>query len=158
MQALGTKQPFVNPFFHNQIKRRIAMITNPQKTSHRYLRKLLVLPVAAMVVALFAFSYKKMQVTDKVWKGGKPITVVIDAAHGGTDAGVMSPDKKYSEAAIALAIAQQIQKLGQEYNINVLMTRSGVQFPGNAENKEEGLRRRVEIAKRGMPLSREASR
>jgi hypothetical protein len=58
MQALQTQQPLVNPFFHNQIKRRIAMITNPQKTSHRYLRKLLVFPVAAIVVTLFAFTYK----------------------------------------------------------------------------------------------------
>ena len=59
MHALQTRQSLVNPFFHNQIKRRIAMITNPQKTSHQYLRKVLVLPVAAVIVTLFAFSYRK---------------------------------------------------------------------------------------------------
>src|SRR6218665_144240 len=32
MQALNTQHSLVHPFFHNQIKRRIAMITNPQKT------------------------------------------------------------------------------------------------------------------------------
>ena len=58
MQVLNTKQQLVNPFFHNQIKRRIAMITTSKKPSHQYLRKLMVLPVAAVVIGLFAFSYK----------------------------------------------------------------------------------------------------
>ena len=56
MQALQTKQSLVNPFFHNQIKRRIAMITNPSKTSYQYLRKVMVLPVVAILVALTAFN------------------------------------------------------------------------------------------------------
>ncbi|MCG2616649.1 T9SS type A sorting domain-containing protein [Terrimonas sp. NA20] len=59
MQALNTQHSLVQPFFHNQIKRRIAMITNPQKTSHQYLRKLLVLPLGALLITLFAFSYQK---------------------------------------------------------------------------------------------------
>jgi TonB-dependent SusC/RagA subfamily outer membrane receptor len=65
MQVLQTNQPLVNPFFHNQIKRRIAMITNPQKTSHRYLRKVLVLPVAAIVTSLFAFTYRPAPAAEK---------------------------------------------------------------------------------------------
>ncbi|MBI3139433.1 MAG: energy transducer TonB [Sphingobacteriales bacterium] len=63
MQVLNTHQRLVHPFFHNQIKRRIAMIISPQKTSLQYLRKMMVLPVAALAVMLFAFSYKK-SVTD----------------------------------------------------------------------------------------------
>lgn len=61
MQALNTQHSLVQPFFHNQIKRRIAMITNPQKTSHQYLRKLLVLPLGALLTTLFAFSYQQKQ-------------------------------------------------------------------------------------------------
>lgn len=57
MQALQTRRQLVNPFFHTQIKRRIAMITNPQKTSHQYMRKLLVLPIAALLICLLAFRY-----------------------------------------------------------------------------------------------------
>ncbi len=59
MQVLNTNQHLVNPFFHNQIKRRIAMITTSKKPSYQYLRKLMVLPVAAIVIGLFAFSYKQ---------------------------------------------------------------------------------------------------
>jgi len=62
MQALQTKQTLVTPFFHNQIKRRIAMITNSQKTSHRYLRKLLALPLTILVVLLLAFTYKNKNI------------------------------------------------------------------------------------------------
>jgi hypothetical protein len=59
-QVLGTRTySLTNPFFHTQIKRRIAMLTNPQKTSCQYLRKLMALPIAIVLVALFAFSYKE---------------------------------------------------------------------------------------------------
>lgn len=61
MQVLNTNQKLVHPFFHNQIKRRIAMITSPQKTSHQYLRKLMVLPVTILSIFLFAFSYKEIK-------------------------------------------------------------------------------------------------
>jgi beta-lactamase regulating signal transducer with metallopeptidase domain len=58
MQALKTKHNLVNPFFHNQIKRRIAMITKPQTTEQQYLRKILVLPIVALLIFVFAFTYK----------------------------------------------------------------------------------------------------
>lgn len=61
MQILNTQQHLVNPFFHNQIKRRIAMLTTSKKTSHQYLRKLMVFPVAAIVIGLFAFSYNEKE-------------------------------------------------------------------------------------------------
>jgi len=47
MQAFNTRNSLVNPFFHNQIKRRIAMITNSKKPGYQYIRKLMALPVAA---------------------------------------------------------------------------------------------------------------
>ncbi|HRX94842.1 MAG TPA: M56 family metallopeptidase, partial [Chitinophagaceae bacterium] len=58
MQALDTRHHLVNPFFHNQIKRRIAMITTSQKPGPRYFRKIMVLPLTALAVILFAFSYR----------------------------------------------------------------------------------------------------
>lgn len=79
MQALNTQHSLVHPFFHNQIKRRIAMITNPQKTSHQYLRKLLVLPLAALLITLFAFSYKEKQ-TDQL-----PEITILDLPPAMTD-------------------------------------------------------------------------
>lgn len=149
MQALDSQQRLVTPFFHNQIKRRIAMITNPQKTSHRYLRKLLVLPLGALVLTLFAFKYKNSTVHAERW--GAPLTVVIDAGHGGTDAGSYSPDKKFSEAQLSLAIAQKVEQLAGEYNIKVVMTRSDESFPNNAGSKEDGNRQRLLISQAHKP-------
>jgi hypothetical protein len=71
-----------NPFFHNQIKRRIAMITLSKRPSFQYLRKLMVLPLAAIVLALFAFNYKGKRENKYSPFIDRPVKVVIDAGHG----------------------------------------------------------------------------
>ena len=63
MQVLQTNNALVTPFFHNQLKRRIAMITSSKQPRYQYLRKLLVLPLLAMVTFLFAFSYHQRAVS-----------------------------------------------------------------------------------------------
>jgi beta-lactamase regulating signal transducer with metallopeptidase domain len=63
MQALNTQQHLVNPFFNKQIKRRIAMITSSQKPGNTYLSKLMVLPLLAIIAALFGFAYKQKKST-----------------------------------------------------------------------------------------------
>ena len=151
MQALNTKQTLVTPFFHNQIKRRIAMITNPQKTSHRYLRKLLVLPVAALLLTVFAFRFKQQLNEKPVSHFEDQVTIVLDAGHGGIDPGALSPDSKYTEAALSLQIARKVQSLAAEYNVRVVMTRESDVLPGGATNKDDGLRNRVHIAETTQP-------
>lgn len=60
LQAFGSYQhQLVNPFFHNQLKRRITMLTSSKKPAHQYLRKLMILPLIAIAIVLFAFTYKK---------------------------------------------------------------------------------------------------
>jgi bla regulator protein blaR1 len=146
MQVLSTNTHLVNPFFHNQIKRRIAMITTSKKPSYQYLRKLMVLPVAAIIFFLFAFTYKNRKNDPHEFeKAINPITVVIDAGHGGTDAGAKTKDGKYNEAELSLAIAKKIEALGPEYNINVIMTRINENFPGGATNKSDALKERVAL-------------
>jgi TonB-dependent SusC/RagA subfamily outer membrane receptor len=67
MQVLKSPNHLLNPFFHNQIKRRIAMITSSKKPGYQYLRKIMVLPVAAIIIALFAFKYKEIK-SNAQWK------------------------------------------------------------------------------------------
>ncbi|MGN7787948.1 energy transducer TonB [Niabella sp. 22666] len=60
LRAIGSRhQQLINPFFHNQLKRRITMLTSSKKPQYQWLRKLLVLPVATTTIALFAFTYEK---------------------------------------------------------------------------------------------------
>jgi len=126
MQSLNTEHRLTNPFFYNQIKRRIAMITSSQKTSHQYLRKLMVLPVAAIIIALFAFSYKSKKERISPIRTDRQLTVVIDAGHGidaaGNHTGVAVPGNSY-EDDIVLSIAKKIKELNTNDRLQIILTR-----------------------------------
>src|SRR4030095_9856320 len=88
MQVLESRNHLLNPFFHNQIKRRIAMITSSKRPGYQYLRKIMVLPVAAVVIALFAFKYKEIKsksqsrinLQDAITQESKEISTLSDTA------------------------------------------------------------------------------
>lgn len=152
MQVLGSPNTrLTNPFFHNQIKRRIAMLTTSKKPAYQYLRKMMALPLAAIIAVLFAFTYKN-KVNHKAWSK-QPITIIIDAGHGGSDPGVMSIEQDISEAEITLTMAKQIQALAKEYNITVVMTREDENFPGGLTDKNAALKKRVAISAEIKPAA-----
>ncbi len=144
MNAIGTKQQLINPFFHNQIKRRIAMIIQPDKTRFRYFRKILALPLAVLLFGAFALSFKKKSL-DPV--AGPAVKVVIEAAHGGPDGGAVSTDGVHREGAVMLELAKLIHRLAPEYGVEVLLARDGEQRAGNASSNNEALKKSVELAK-----------
>jgi len=137
MQALQTKHSLVNPFFHNQIKRRIAMITQSQQPGPQYIRKLMLLPLGMIALFLFAFSYKNKKETGPVNRPDKPFVVIVDAGHGGTDAGAKAPDGTL-EKELTLAIAKKIKALNDEKNIKIILTRE--------TDMNTGLHERVDLA------------
>jgi len=141
---------FTNPFFFSPIKRRLKMITNNQNPRFSYLRRLIVLPLLAFVVILFAFRTKQMDVNKPLSVGNlietvadkiqgkvqvedlsmaalpsleKTYTIVIDAGHGGKDRGAFSADGKLAEAEIALALAKTVKEVNQFNNIRIVLTR-----------------------------------
>ncbi len=132
MQTLNTQQRIVNPFFHNQIKRRIAMITSSKKKSRQYLRKIMVLPVAALAVAFFSFSYKNKKINNSLIAIDKPVKVVIDAGHGldasGKHNGVRAADGTY-EDDIVLSIAKKIKELNTNPRVQIILTREDRNSP-----------------------------
>ncbi len=58
MQAFGTQHSLVNPFFHNQIKRRIAMITTSKTNSFIALRKATGTLLTVLLCLLFSCQVK----------------------------------------------------------------------------------------------------
>jgi N-acetylmuramoyl-L-alanine amidase len=86
----------------------------------------MVLPVAAIVVALFAFSYKNKKENTSPAKLEKPVTVVIDAGHGmdasGSHTGVTAPDGTH-EDDIVLSIAMKIKELNTNDRLQIVLTR-----------------------------------
>ncbi len=119
MQVLGTENRLTQPFFNNQIKRRILMLTNSSKSRHQYLRKIMLLPMAAVLTVLFAFSYHRKDEPATA----TPVVVVIDAGHGGSETGVMSGNVKESD--LNLQLAKMVQSLNDDPSIQVILTRKG---------------------------------
>jgi beta-lactamase regulating signal transducer with metallopeptidase domain len=65
MQALGTQtNRLTNYFFHNQIKRRIAMITSIKKPGYNYISRVMVLPLLLLICAAFIINVKKAGTTN----------------------------------------------------------------------------------------------
>ena len=137
MQVLNTDQRLVHPFFHNQIKRRIAMITSPQKTSHQYLRKLMVLPVTALAVMLFAFSYKNSHTPVDAATNTNKKLILIDIGHGGSDPGAMGPDGT-KEKDLVLSLAKHLKELNKESGFNIEFTRESDELPALTSRTKAG--------------------
>jgi TonB family protein len=128
-RSTGKPLPLTNPFFKNQIKRRITMITKNNNNKKLALNRILILPLIAVVAGLFSF---KMQ--NHFFPSSKNIRVVIDAGHGGSFNGATS--NGLLEKNINLEIARKIQSLAREYNVEVIMSRETDVTPGSNELRE----------------------
>lgn len=130
------------------------MLSNHRHPQFSYIRRLVVLPLLAVVVVLFAFRKKEDRtnatisvgsvvrnvVSDVIRVGKKSgpntigvfnearldrnYTVLIDAGHGGSDKGVIGQDGT-NEAALNLQLATKIADLNQNKNIRIILSRSG---------------------------------
>ena len=126
----GQPFPLTNPFFKNQIKRRIAMITKPNKNKKVLIGRLMILPVLALLICLFSFKIKTIL---PVYTA-KNIRVVVDAGHGGNFPG--SQINGIYEKDINLSISKKIQSLAAEYNVDVIMSRETDITPGSNKINE----------------------
>jgi N-acetylmuramoyl-L-alanine amidase len=110
-------------FSYSPIKRRLFMLTTSAKTSYSYVRRILVLPLLAATVSLFAFKLKENQQTGALSHTNAPFTLLIDAGHGGSADGVIGINGE-KEKDIDLSISKKMQELAPEYGITVKMTRT----------------------------------
>jgi N-acetylmuramoyl-L-alanine amidase len=153
MQTLKANHiPITNHFFQNHIKRRITMITNKQSNRYSYGSRLMALPVLALLFCSIAlYAQRSTNGGRTIYYTGSdkaPITVVIDAGHGGSDPGAPSKDGKVKEKDLALQISQKIQQLAPSYNVKVVMTRTDDNLPGGTTDKNEGLKARTALAEK----------
>ncbi len=114
--------------FYSSIKRRLIMLTTSKKPQFSYARRLMVLPLVATLVCLFAFTIRKDNSSLSAQKtvAAKPFVLVVDAGHGGTDNGAVGNGLR--EKDVALKIAEKIKSLSTAYNIDVILTRSSDVF------------------------------
>lgn len=126
LQAAYPKHRFelTNNFFYSPIKRRLLMLTKNQNPKVSYISRILVLPLAVLVFAAFTFKAKPIYSKQgTVGKAMQPITVVLDAGHGGKDAGTYGPNGEL-EKDLTLALVQKIKSLNNGGNINWVLTRN----------------------------------
>ena len=126
----------LHPFFQSSIKRRITMITQLKCGTSGYFSRLMVLPLVFLLMCAFADRLRPTNL--------KPFTVVIDAGHGGSDAGAVSGS--FNEKSINLALALKIKELSPDYHVNVLLTRQDDELAGGKQTIRESLEYRAELA------------
>jgi N-acetylmuramoyl-L-alanine amidase len=149
VQTLKANQISIsNYFFQNHIKRRIAMITNNHSARYSYGSRLMALPLLVLLFCTVAlYAQRGNNYPEKVSYTGadkEPLTVVVDAGHGGIDAGASI--EGINEKDLNLQICKKIQELAPAYNVKVIMTRSDDQLPGNLSVIHDALKARVAIA------------
>lgn len=147
LHAINHKTPAItHPFFHNQIKRRITMITQSNLVRHGgYFSRIMILPLLLVLVSAFAIKFtQKPPMHASTHYAGKTITAVIDAGHGGKYAGTNG--NGLYEKNITLSLAQKIKELSKGYNINIVLTRNNDALVGNATDLRDDLHNRVDIS------------
>lgn len=146
-QAISQKKlPLTTPFFHNQLKRRITMITQSNLIRRSgYISRIMVLPLLLLLVSAFAVKLKPAAVMSGHF-ANKNITVVIDPGHGGIYPGAHGLNG-ILEKDLTLRIAQKIKELSAAYNVNAVLTRNSDELVAGATGLKEDLENRVAVTK-----------
>ncbi len=118
----GASVSLVHPFFKNQIKRRIAMITKTNKNKKALLGRFMILPLLLIFICLFSFKLQNTRsLLSPTTLSPATLRVVIDPGHGGVFNGTTF--NGIYEKNINLSIAKKIQALSKDYHVDVIMTR-----------------------------------
>lgn len=112
------------PFFYSSIKRRLIMLTTSKKSQVSYMRRILVLPLFAGVLCLFAFKLNEDKTTlnHEITVAKTNFKLVVDAGHGGKDDGAVG--NGMYEKDVTLKIAEKMKELSSQYGIDIVLTRS----------------------------------
>jgi len=114
-------------FFQSSIKRRIAMFTRKNNTRAKYISRLMMIPVLLVLALTFAVKAEQVITDDPphVTSLGRKYTVVLDAGHGGNDAGAIAGGVK--EKDLNLALAKAVKAMNKNPDLDLVMTRSSDQ-------------------------------
>ena len=118
----GYAPMMTNSFFTSSIKRRLAMMTKQHHPGLNYFSRLMMIPVLFVLLFVFSVKAKTMFTSEpNTYRLDKPVTVVIDAGHGGTDAGVQKGET--NEKTLTLSLAKLIKQLNNNPKINIVLAR-----------------------------------
>jgi N-acetylmuramoyl-L-alanine amidase len=114
-----------NPFFHSPIQRRLHMLLKSRNTKVSYATRILALPLLALIGV--AFTVRAIRPHEHISASlpmlTAPVTIVIDAGHGGDDAGVQTASGP-REKDITLQLALRMQELNRDPNLRLVLLRA----------------------------------
>lgn len=122
----------VHRFFSQTIKNRIIMMTKNKTSRKMSLIYFLALPAISLL--LISFSFEPISVTainHASSNKDKQVVIVVDAGHGGTDAG--SSSQGLVEKEFTLSLASTLKKIGEDQGLKVILTRTTDQTLSLAE-------------------------
>ena len=126
-------------FFSSSIKRRVTMITETSFVTPGRWSRWMAAPLAGLL--LCAFSGRMALGA----RAARPITVVIDAGHGGSDDGAVASNG-LKEKNINLSLARKVRQLALEYGVHVVLTRDADVLSGGMKSREASLHYRADLA------------
>ena len=116
--------------------------SNHTRPGRRYPGQAMALPL--LLLSISAFTLRPVYTAHgPLHRAATPVSVVIDAGHGGIDPGAQVDGVK--EKDLTLALAMKVNELAPQYNVHVTLTRNSDALPGNTTDIREGLKKRVEI-------------
>lgn len=123
------QQQLVHPFFHHSIKRRITMLTRINKQKMGYWGRIMALPLSLFLFSFIVIKAQEIPATNGEATAGvtttaQPITLLLDAGHGGSAAGALSADRSIAEKDLNLLLVKKIEALAPEYGIQTVLTRT----------------------------------
>ena len=166
LTAVYPKQQFIltNPFFFSPIRRRLQMLANNTNPKFSYIRRLVVLPLLAIMVVLFAFRDKEQKeytlsvasVVETAIEKGRQLLVVKDLpmpageelhrntfhAIDGIALSRMALDKSFANHVLALnnsatynlLVSEQYNKKAKNDKVDTLQTQLGMRYQAIARD------------------------
>lgn len=128
------------------------MSENQSRNMTKILAVLLVM--AMLVLARESVQYASALEGNVKNSGKKPITIVIDAGHGGSDPGKVGVNGAL-EKDINLAVALKLQKYLEQQGIRVVMTRTedkGLYKASDSNKKVHDMKNRLAIIEEAEPV------
>ncbi len=112
---------FTNQYFFSPIKRRLFMLNKHNSVKYTYGKRIAALPIMALLTMLLAFRYSDNNAIN-IEPLNEKYTIIIDAGHGGEDAGTTM--NNLSEKNIALNITKAIKELNNDPSLEIILSRN----------------------------------
>ncbi len=133
----GHPLDLTSSFFQSPIKRRVRMLMKNHSCKTGHIGRWMTLPIILLIAAAFTLRPNTTHSINTTGQHVRKITVVIDAGHGGSDAGV-NIAKGTQEKDLTLSIARKIKSLNSNDSLDIILTRY--------DDITMGVKERVEFA------------